>query len=136
MNETIFIDLHCHPASKPIGKSFKKGSTPFKHSENDTDKNCLWYQDRPEDFEKSLNKFTSLTKFTQSDMKSMVKGNTMVFSASLYPFEKGFVKTRFGPFLPTDALVNLITGYSKPRLDHISRMPSYFTVLIAVDAPD
>lgn len=30
----MFIDLHCHPAMKPLGKSFLKESTRFVNSPN------------------------------------------------------------------------------------------------------
>lgn len=126
----MFIDLHCHPAMKPLGKSFLKESTRFVNSPNRKQKNSIWFRDKPQDLEKELNKAITLTKFTQADLTTLAKGDVKVVCASLYPLEKGFVKTRVGDGNLADALVGFVTGLSKNRLDHLSNMTSYYDDMV------
>ncbi|WP_397364112.1 membrane dipeptidase [Olleya sp. R77988] len=126
-----FIDLHCHPALKPFGKSFKDNNATNRNSSNEDDENSIWNAERPKVFRKVLNVLLSLTKFRQSDINTVLKGNGKVIIASLYPMEKGMVvhdntkKVK----LSGRILRNLATGISMERIKHIQNMPDYFVDL-------
>lgn len=126
--KTQFIDLHIHPAMKPLGKSFDRG-TPGVNSPNKNAANSLWYSDPPTLSDKAINVVTSLTKFRQSDFTALARGGAEIVFVSLCGLEKGFVMTRLGTSLPGDAVANLVTGLGKKRIDHIQKMPDYFTDL-------
>lgn len=124
----VFIDLHCHPAMKPFGQSFRK--IPGQNSERRRAKYSIWHDDRPTSPDKLKNLLTGITKFTQSDFTTSLKGGCKVLFVSLYPLEKSFV-------LPdndnkgwwVDAGRNFAMGLSKKRIDHLQSMPDYFTDL-------
>ena len=59
--KTSFIDLHIHPAMKPLGKSFSR-----KRGRNNRNKNrqdSIWYHDPASPIDKAANIVTTLTKF-------------------------------------------------------------------------
>lgn len=125
--ETKFIDLHIHPAMKPLGKSFNS-----KPGENNPDKNrvnSIWHYDAATFFDKALNITTTLTKFRQSDFTSLAKGGAEIVFVSLCGLEKGFVMTKLGTGLKGDIVGNLVTGLGKKRIDHVQRMTDYFSDL-------
>lgn len=122
-----FIDLHIHPAMKPLGKSFN--STPGKNSSNKNRSNSIWHYDPPTALDKLANITTTLTKFRQSDFTSLAKGGADIVVVSLCGFEKGFVMTKLGTSLVGDVVGNLVTGLGKKRIDHIQQMNDYFTDL-------
>jgi microsomal dipeptidase-like Zn-dependent dipeptidase len=125
--ENNFIDLHCHPAMKPFGKSFKTNK-----GENNTNRrtpNSIWHYDPPTVIDKALNIAVSLTKFTQADFATLAYGGTHVVIISLYPPEKGWVLDKLGNSLPADSLKNLVMGVGQDRIDYLQRMPDYFTDL-------
>ena len=125
----MYIDLHCHPAMKPLGKSFKNDATRYENSPIRSKKNSIWYMDKPSSFDKNLNRAITLTKFTQSDFTTLAKGNVKVISASLYPIEKSFVNTRIGDGLLPDGIIGFVTSLTKNRIDYIDNMPDYFSDL-------
>ncbi len=125
--ETSFIDLHIHPAMKPLGKSYK--STPGNNHPNKNRKNSIWNYDPPTLADKFINITTTLTKFRQSDFTSLAKGGADVVFVSLCGLEKGFVMTKLGTNLPGDIVGDLVTGLGKKRIDHIQQMDDYFTDL-------
>ena len=121
-----YIDLHCHPTIKPFGQSF---DDQLKHSSNFRKKNSIWFKDRPGFFERLLNQITSLTKFTQSDYRTLQKGNCKIISVSLYPLEKGFFdipKFNLGTGEITDILLNFVLGVSDKRIDFVQSNINYF----------
>ena len=126
----MYIDLHCHPAMKPLGKSFKKKETRYQNSPDPGQKNSIWYRDKPGSFDKKLNRAITITKFTQSDFTTLAKGKVKVVCASLYPMEKGFVNTRIGDGLFPDMLIGFVVGLTKKRIDYIDDMPDYFSDLV------
>jgi hypothetical protein len=95
MNNFI-VDLHCHPAMKPYGQSFKNPSGTGANSSDSSDTTSIWHYDQPSLKDKLLNYVTGLTKFRQADFSSSLYGSVKVVTASLYPLEKGFVKNRLG----------------------------------------
>jgi len=125
--ETKFIDLHIHPAMKPLGKSFnrKKGI----NNPNKAGKDSIWNYDPPTVLDKLANILTSLTKFRQADFTALAKGGAEIVCVSLCGLEKGFVMTKLGTRLPGDIVGNLVTGLGKKRVDHIQNMEDYFTDL-------
>jgi microsomal dipeptidase-like Zn-dependent dipeptidase len=125
--ETPFIDLHIHPAMKPMGNSFE--GQPGKNSSNVKAKNSIWFYDPPNLFDKLANIFTSLTKFRQSDFTSLARGGAEVVFVSLCGLEKGFVMNKLGTRLAGDVTANFVTGLGKKRIDHVQAMPDYFTDL-------
>ncbi|KOH46999.1 membrane dipeptidase [Sunxiuqinia dokdonensis] len=122
--ETQFIDLHTHPAIKPLGKSFNR--KPGFNNPNRNRQDSLWYADAPSLLDKLANITTTLTKFRQSDFTSLAKGGAHVVVASLCGLEKGFVMNKLGTKLPGDLIGNLVTGMGKKRIDHVQRMDNYF----------
>lgn len=125
--ETSFIDLHIHPAMKPMGKSFnrKRG----ENSKNKYRQNSIWYYDPPTALDKVANVVTSLTKFRQSDFTSLARGGADIVCASLCGLEKSFVMNKLGTELLGDIIDNLVTGIGKKRIDHVQGMKDYFSDL-------
>lgn len=125
--ETRFIDLHIHPAMKPMGKSFN--SKPGRNNSNKNRVDSIWHYDAATFIDKILNITTTLTKFRQSDFTSLAKGGAEVVFVSLCGLEKGFVMNKLGTGLPGDIIGNLVTGLGKKRIDHVQKMTDYFTDL-------
>ncbi len=123
----LFIDLHIHPALKPMGFSFN--SAPGKNSANKHDANSLWYYDPPTLSDKIINKITTLTKFRQSDFTSLAKGGAEIVFVSLCGLEKGFVMSKLGTSVAGDVLGNLVTGLGKKRIDYVQQLDDYFSDL-------
>lgn len=123
--ETAFIDLHIHPALKPLGRSYDRKAGINNPSPKAI--NSLWHYDPPTFADKVVNIATGLTKFRQSDFTSLARGGAEVVFVSLCGLEKGFVTNRLGTRLPGDVTANLVTGIGKKRIDHIQAMPDYFT---------
>lgn len=121
-----YIDIHCHPALKPFGKSFKYKPTKQNHL-NSGRKNSIWHYSPPNFLERQVNKILTLTKFTQTDCTALAKFNCQIVIIALYPFEKHFLKPRILGFKwIADALVNLAAGVSQARIDYIRNHNSYF----------
>lgn len=126
--KTKFIDLHIHPAIKPLGKSFNRKAGV--NNPNKNRKDSIWYYDPPTILDKATNITTSLTKFRQSDFTSLARGGAEIVFVSLCGLEKGFVMNKSGTKLPGDLLGNLVTGIGKKRIDHIQNMKDYFNDLL------
>jgi microsomal dipeptidase-like Zn-dependent dipeptidase len=122
--ETPFIDLHLHPAIKPMGKSFNEN--PGVNNPNKNRPDSIWYYDPPTLLDKITNIATTLTKFRQSDFTSLAKGGAQVVLVSMCALEKGFVMTKLGTDLPGDLLNDLVIGTGLKRINHVQRMSSYF----------
>jgi microsomal dipeptidase-like Zn-dependent dipeptidase len=121
----IHVDIHCHPSLKPYGKSFNRTPTG-QNSANVNDDNSLWYYDPPSLTDKLLNYIGGLTKFRQANATALAYGNVRVICASLYPLEKGFVKTKLGTNIVGDTLQNFVTGIGKKRIDYLQEISDYF----------
>ena len=125
--ETQFIDLHIHPAMKPLGKSFNW--QPGKNHPNKNRTYSIWHADPPTPSDKLANIALSLTKFRQSDFATLAKGGAHIVFVSLCGLEKGFVMNKLGTGILGDVTGNLVTGLGKKRIDHIQTMTDYFTDL-------
>ena len=125
-----YIDLHCHPALKGFGKSFKY--RPVGKNDPDPKKrNSIWKARRPSFMERWLNRMISLTKFTQTDLATLATSGVDVVVVSLYPFEKHFLTKRIlGWKGLTDVLVNLAAGISQKRIDHVRNHRDYYEDLL------
>lgn len=120
-----YIDLHCHPALKPFGKSFKR--QPVGQQSPDPKKNTsLWYYDPPSIWDKLLNYATKLTKFRQSSFSTLVKGDVHLVCIALYPLEKWFVRNSMKPELLLDIGANFALGVSDARIDFVQGITDYF----------
>jgi microsomal dipeptidase-like Zn-dependent dipeptidase len=126
--KTQFIDLHIHPAMKPLGKSFN--GTPGVNSPNKNQKSSIWNYDWPTVMDKITNITTTLTKFRQADFTSLAKGGADIVVVSLCGLEKGFVMTKLGTELPGDVIGNLVTGLGINRINHVQKMDNYFDDLL------
>ena len=121
-----YIDLHCHPALKPYGKSFKY-QPPKQNNLNSGRKNSIWHYSPPNFIEKQFNKLLTITKFTQTDLTALSKAGCDIVVISLYPFEKHFLKDKILGFkFVSDILVNLVAGVSQKRIDNLRNHNSYF----------
>ena len=69
--------------------------------------------------DKTLNKVTGLTKFSQTSFSSLAYGGVNLVVASLYPLEKGFVRTRQGTGDTVDSGLQLATGLGRSRIDFL-----------------
>ena len=120
-----YVDLHCHPALKPYGKSFnykKKGwNNPHRSR-----RNSIWKYDPPSLTDKLLNYVINLTKFSQSNFTSLAKGDVRIVFASLYPLEKGFFVNDIKSDFLRDLTGNFATGIGKKRIDAVQAMTNYF----------
>ena len=124
-----FVDLHCHPAMKPYGQSFKL--TPVgQNTVNRRKKNSIWHYDPPNLFERALQLLCGISKFTQSDCATLAYGNTRIVCASLYPIEKGFFRNDLGTGIVSDLANCFITSVSRQRVDYIQSISNYFDDLV------
>lgn len=125
--ETKFIDLHVHPAIKPLGKSFDR--TPGLNNPNKNRIDSIWHYDPPTLIDKVTNVVTTLTKFRQADFTSLAKGGAQVVFASLCGLEKGFVMSKLGTGLPADLINDLVVGMGRKRVDYVQVLTDYFSDL-------
>ncbi|NME71806.1 membrane dipeptidase [Flammeovirga aprica] len=129
MPNKFYVDLHCHPSLKPLGKSFNSNSTKGKNSNNHKNNNSLYHKKKPHVVSKLFNIVTTMTKFTQTDLQTLADGNVHVIGASLYTMEKGFVINKLKTGIVCDALSNLAMGIGKKRIDNVQEHQDYFSDL-------
>jgi microsomal dipeptidase-like Zn-dependent dipeptidase len=120
-----YVDLHCHPSLKPFGKSFNY-DPPGMQGKRRSSKRSLWYFDPPSVLDKLLNYFTGLTKFSQSNFSSLVRGDVGVVCVSLYPLEKWFVRNKIKNELILDLASNFALGIGDKRIDYIQGIEDYY----------
>ncbi|NNJ88151.1 MAG: peptidase M19 [Eudoraea sp.] len=124
-----YIDLHCHPALKPFGKSFR--DIPVGVNSGDRRrKKSIWYYDPPSPFDKLLNYLSGLTKFSQSNFTALSLGGVSIVCVSLYPLEKWFVRNKLNNELILDLASNFALGIGAKRVDHIQGIQDYFKDLV------
>ena len=112
-----FADLHCHPNLKTFGHSFDKSRS------NNTD---VWHSKPSGLTGKILNRITGITRFSQADFTSMVKGNVKLAFVSLYPFEKGFFLNSLGKSHLSALLSDFATDIGYNRVRHLQNHSDYF----------
>jgi len=120
-----YIDFHCHPSLKPFGKSFNYSPTGI-HISHRNSKRSIWHYDPPSIFDKLLNYATGLTKFSQANFASLVKGGVGIVCVSLYPLEKWFVRNKMNNELLLDLAANFALGVGDKRIDYLQGISDYF----------
>ena len=89
MRNMYYVDMHCHPAIKPF--SWTKTEKKKNNGQGRNAKTSLWFNDPPTRRDKKLNKIIGLTKFTQSDFRTLRKGNVKIISAYVrYVFDMNY----------------------------------------------
>ncbi|MFT3823527.1 MAG: membrane dipeptidase [Chitinophagaceae bacterium] len=121
----MYVDFHCHPSMKPYGQSFSTG-TPGSNSNRVKNKNSVWHYDPPNLFERALQLFTGLVKFTQADCSSLAYGNVQIICPSLYPIERGFFNNKLGDGKLSDLANSFVTSVGRERVDFIQSVRNYF----------
>ena len=121
-----YIDLHCHPALKPYGKSFNRKSRIGRNNRHRQRLNSIWRYNPPSLGDKLINFVTGLTKFSQANFTSLAKGQVTVICASLYPIEKWFFVNKIKNEFIRDIAANFATGIGKKRVDKVQAMKDYF----------
>lgn len=104
-------DIHAHPNLKPFGQSF---SNRFFNRK----KKSIWYYNPPRSYKKLLERL-GLAAYRQSDLTSCGKGQCFIVGVSLYPPEVSFFKNRLGDSNIAEGIENLITLFSKKRIQYI-----------------
>lgn len=94
MRKKYYIDMHIHPHIKPYSWYISDRKSSYELRNIVT---SLWYDDPPKEFDKEINKYTGLTRFTQSDFRTLTKGDVKISSAALGPVERGLFVPR-GPW--------------------------------------
>ncbi len=125
----FIVDLHCHPSTKPFGKSFKQdpiGTNPSNHKLESS----IWYNDSPNAVERLIQTWAQIVKFRQADLSSLAWGNCRVIVASLYPIERGFFNNKFGVGVISDLVGSFVSGVSKRRVNHVQQLKSYYEDLM------
>ncbi len=122
------VDLYTLPLLKPYGQSFTLNPAGQNIS-NRNRKNSIWYYDSPNIFEKGIQLFTGICKFTQSDCTTLAYGNTRIVCALLYPIERAFFDNKLGTGKLNDVAVDFISSVGRQRVDFIQAITSYFDVL-------
>ncbi len=125
----FFVDMHCHPSMKPIGKSFNKPLTTWQNTPNHRRRNSLWFYNPPSCIDKMLSHIAKLTKFSQSDFSSISYGKVGIVCVSLYPIEKWFFRNKISNDIIADLVANFATGIGHKRIDYIQDIDDYFTDL-------
>ena len=120
-----YIDLHCHSAMKPYGKSYNY-KTIGKNNPHRNRSNSIWRYNPPSVADKLINYIINLTKFSQSNFTSLAKGGVHIICVSLYPIEKWFFVNKIKNEFISDIAANFATGVGKKRIDAVQAMNDYF----------
>lgn len=122
MTNFRYADLHCHPNLKTFGHSFDQKKGP---------KSDLWHTIEPSLYSKTIQQFTGITKFSQTDFTTMTRAKAKIAFVSLYPFEKGFFinKKVWPPLAAKLADWGIEIGYE--RIRHLQQHMDYFSDLMA-----
>ncbi len=120
-----YVDLHCHSALKPYGKSYNY--TVIGQNNPDRSRtSSIWRYNPPTLTDKFINYIIHLTKFSQSNFTSMAKGGVRIVCVSLYPIEKWFFANKIKNEFIKDIASNFATGVGKKRVDAVQAMTNYF----------
>ena len=125
LEKNNYVDLHCHSAMKPYGKSYNY-SVVGKNNPKRNRSNSIWRYNPPSLLDKLINYIIHLTKFSQANFTSMAKGGVNVVCVSLYPIEKWFFANKINNEFIKDIASNFATGVGKKRVDHVQALTNYF----------
>jgi microsomal dipeptidase-like Zn-dependent dipeptidase len=95
MRNMYYVDMHCHSAPKPYSWYIRKNKRNPWECRNV--RRSIWYNDPPRVFDKTINRYLGLTRFTQSDFRTQTKGDVRIMSACLSPIERALVIPKFWP---------------------------------------
>ncbi len=124
-----YIDLHCHPTLKPFGRSFNlKKERWGQQSSKRFSRTSLWCGDTVKRYQadRLLNFVLSLTKFIQTNFKTVARSEGRILVIAIGPMEKGLVINNLGRKIVVDKLSNLATGIGEGRINFLQRMDDYF----------
>jgi len=109
--------MHCHPAAKPYSWTF---SPEMKQPPDDRNKRTsLWYNDPPTKRDKKINEILHVAKFTQSDFRTLRKGDVKIISACLNPIERDFVIAKWPLKEAVLGVVRYINEFSKEFISEV-----------------
>lgn len=120
-----YIDLHCHSAMKPYGKSYNY-MVIGQNNPNRARSNSIWKYNPPTLLDKLINYLLHLTKFSQANFSSLAKGGVSTICVSLYPIEKWFFENKISNEFIKDIASNFATGVGKKRVDAVQDMTNYY----------
>lgn len=126
---SYIIDLHCHPALKPLGRSYSSSAAGINQKDK-SKRGSIWHYDPPQGTDLFLQKLLGMTRFAQADFSSMAYGNVQIVCASMYRVENGLIDFRFfgiGEF--TKFASNFISGLGRERIKHLQNNLDYFREL-------
>ena len=124
-NEKFYVDMHCHPTLKPIGKN-----KTVLNSSDPKDKNSIWYNDRVDPINKAENLALGFAAYSQSDFTKAVKGNLLVAGVSLYSPEVKFFDNKIGNGIFAREFENFVSQFGERRISLIeNKNYNYFTDL-------
>ncbi len=120
-----FIDFHCHPGLKPYGQSFS--SKPAGQNSADRySRASIWHYDRPRLIDKAMQAWVGICKFTQADGTTLLRGNSRIVCASLYPIERGFFNNKYGVNYANENVNAFVASVGRERVQSIQTMRNYF----------
>lgn len=122
----FYIDLHCHPNYKPFARAHAKDGSVLPMSTSTNDRSSLWYYDSPSLFDKIVQLFLSVTKFSQANGTAAHHGNVGVMVVSLGSVEQPFFKNKLGTSVITDLVDDFAAGFGHHRINAIENMKSYW----------
>lgn len=80
----------------------------------------MWFQDRHQNLDTVYEITTGISRYRQSDYKTLVNGQTKIVFTSLYPTEIGFFKTKQGfPNIAEKYLGQFASLFGTERIDYI-----------------
>jgi len=128
-----FADIHVHPAMKPYSNSFTADENIGNRNNNSQDsgnKSSIWYYYPPCDDEKKLAKL-GISRYSQSDLTCLKKGNVRLVFSSLYPIEREFFDNKLGTGAISDEILHFFTKINRNRIDAVQSTTDYFKDLQA-----
>jgi len=112
-----FADIHCHPTLFPYSRK-RGGGNALESS--------IWFQDKT----KIKNRNTTLPRFSQTDLVSLLKGNVKLVFASLSPIEQNWFSNSNSRKNITQ-IGQIVTHFSKRRINQIqNNRYNYFDELL------
>ncbi len=125
-----FIDFHCHPALKAYGHSFKAGR-PGHNSPDRYSSASIYKYDPPHLLDRGLQAWAGICKFTQADCTTLLKGNSRIVCASIYPIERGFFKNKLGENCANENVNAFVASVGRERVESVQSLKDYFGDLCA-----
>ncbi len=93
------------------------------------DNRSLWYYNPPTFKEKLLRDILGVTRYSQSDLTTLMKGNVRLIYSSLYPIEKGFFINRLGTGEASNEIKEFFSGLHDNRIEYVIEKTDYFSDL-------